>query len=47
MAPRTSCWVFSTVIYFMGYFWPWGWGIGDALLIAAMVIKDDKDDDLF
>ena len=27
--------VLSTIIYFCGYFWPWGWAIGIVLLFFA------------
>ena len=30
----------STVAYFCGYFWPWGWAVGGVLLLAAIWIGD-------
>lgn len=28
----------SAGAWFAGYFWPWGWGVGGVLLIAAFMI---------
>jgi len=27
-------------VYLAGYFWPWAWGVGGVLLVAAFVIDD-------
>ena len=32
----------STIAFFNGYVWPWGWGIGGALMFVAVVFKDEK-----
>ena len=29
----------STVAWFSGYFWPWGWGLGGVLLLGAMAVE--------
>ena len=28
----------TTIIWFAGYVWPWGWAVGGVLLLAAMFI---------
>lgn len=28
----------STLLYFCGYFWPWGWAVGGVLFLAAVVM---------
>lgn len=30
----------STVIWLCGYFWPWGWAVGGALLFASFLIDE-------
>ncbi len=30
----------STIIWFVGYFWPWGWAVGGVLLGASLLIDD-------
>jgi hypothetical protein len=32
----------STVILLTGYFWPWGWAIGIALLIFSFPSKSER-----
>lgn len=27
----------STVVFFAGYFWPWGWAIGGVLLVFSFI----------
>jgi hypothetical protein len=34
--------VLSTVILLCGYFWPWGWAIGGALLLFAFPSEAEK-----
>ncbi len=31
----------STVMWLVGYFWPWGWAVGGVLLGASWIINDD------
>ena len=30
----------STILYFVGYLWPWGWGIGSGLLLFSLPQRD-------
>ena len=30
----------STLLYFKGWFWPWGWGLGGVLILANFILED-------
>jgi len=30
----------STILYFVGYLWPWGWGVGGALFLFSFPSRD-------
>jgi hypothetical protein len=32
----------STVLFFIGYFWPWGWALGGILLIFSFPNDAEK-----
>jgi len=31
----------STILYFVGYLWPYGWGMGFVLLMGSLCFKED------
>jgi hypothetical protein len=32
----------STILWFTGYFWPWGWAVGGILLILSFPSRTEK-----
>ena len=36
------CLIISTILWFAGTFWPWGWAIGPALLLFSFPSNSEK-----
>jgi hypothetical protein len=42
MAVALGFLLLSTILFFAGYFWPWGWAVGAALLLFSFPNDSEK-----